>query len=56
MTRANEEVDAIFKKVDLNNNGSVDFSEFLAVHLTANEINSQSNLKAAFQAFDIVFG
>jgi calcium-dependent protein kinase len=49
---ANEEVVKIFAEIDSDNNGFVDFSEFLKASLDGKALNNKQNLKRAFDLFD----
>ena len=48
------EVDQIFQKVDLNGNGTVDYSEFLIANTQYNDLMTNEKLRAAFAMFDLV--
>ena len=47
-------VDEILDKIDINRNGSIDYSEFLMANLSREEALSQTKLREAFALFDIV--
>ncbi len=47
-------VDKIMATVDLNKNGTIDYSEFLMANLNKEELLSQEKLKEAFRLFDKV--
>jgi len=47
-------VDRIMKEIDLNNNGTIDYSEFLMANLKHEDVISQAKLKEAFKIFDKV--
>ena len=51
--RATIEVEQILQRVDINGNGTVDYSEFLAANLKLNELLTNDKLQAAFNLFDI---
>jgi len=51
--RATIEVEHILAQVDMNNNGVVDYSEFLVANLQSNELLTNEKLQAAFNLFDI---
>ena len=51
-SEAKEEVDRIMKEVDSDNNGFIDYSEFLKGSLDSSKVLSIQNLKLAFQMFD----
>jgi len=38
----------------MNNNGTIEYSEFLVANMKFNELLTNEKLKAAFQLFDIV--
>eukprot|EP00357_Protocruzia_adherens_P037149 CAMPEP_0115013246 /NCGR_PEP_ID=MMETSP0216-20121206/25280_1 /TAXON_ID=223996 /ORGANISM="Protocruzia adherens, Strain Boccale" /LENGTH=489 /DNA_ID=CAMNT_0002382581 /DNA_START=173 /DNA_END=1642 /DNA_ORIENTATION=+ len=48
----NAEVDAIFHKIDLNENGVIDYSEFVAAAMDREFIVSEERLQTAFTLFD----
>lgn len=52
---AMNDVDEILKKFDTNQNGNVDFSEFLTANINLGKAVGKDNLKEAFNRFDIVF-
>eukprot|EP00826_Nyctotherus_ovalis_P049525 TRINITY_DN599_c0_g3_i6.p1 TRINITY_DN599_c0_g3~~TRINITY_DN599_c0_g3_i6.p1 ORF type:complete len:550 (-),score=147.22 TRINITY_DN599_c0_g3_i6:103-1752(-) len=45
-------VDKIMNQIDLNNNGTIDYSEFLMANLRHEDITSSEKLKEAFKIFD----
>lgn len=45
-------VEDVMKKIDINNNGTIDFSEFLMANLTKEETLSNDKLREAFKIFD----
>ena len=47
--RANE----IFKEIDFNNDGTINFSEFLTVNIKKEQLLSEDTLERAFKMFDI---
>ena len=49
---AQEEVDRIMKMVDADNNGCIDYSEFVMATLNKKNLLSEGRLKAAFDIFD----
>ena len=51
--RAAIEVEQVLKKVDLNGNGTIDYSEFLAANMQVSELLTNERLQAAFNLFDI---
>jgi len=48
-----EDLDTLIKKIDLNNNGHIDYSEFVSATINRANILSQSKLEAAFNLFDV---
>ncbi len=42
------EIDRIFKLIDMNNSGSMDYSEFLVAAANRNKLIDDSNLRQAF--------
>ena len=48
-----EEIDKIFELVDTNNNGMIDYSEFITSAANLNQLLSEKQLKAAFQSLDL---
>ncbi len=51
---ASEKVDEFINMVDFNNDGAINFSEFVTVMIEKTKILSSEMLKKAFQMFDIV--
>ena len=49
MKKANE----IFEEIDFNNDGSINFSEFLTVNMKKEKICNEELLKQAFKMFDL---
>ena len=49
---AREEVDAIFKEVDLDGNGEIEFSEWVVASIDKNSLITDEKLKMAFGLFD----
>lgn len=47
-------VEDILDKIDLNKNGTIDYSEFLTANLNREDVASKSKLKEAFKLFDKV--
>jgi Ca2+-binding EF-hand superfamily protein len=41
------------EKLDLNNNGNIDYSEFMIAHLNLNKMVEEDKLKEIFNLFDI---
>ena len=48
-----EEVDKIFSIVDTNNNGVIDYTEFITSASNLSQLMSDNQLKAAFKALDL---
>lgn len=48
-----EEIDKIFRIVDHNNNGVIDYTEFITSAANISELISDKQLKAAFKAIDL---
>lgn len=46
------EIEAIFQNIDLNHDGEINYSEFLAVTVDRRKALVQSNLRFAFHHFD----
>ena len=42
----------LYKKIDLNGDGTIQFNEFVLVALHWDELHSQNKLKAAFEMMD----
>lgn len=51
--KAENEAKMIMEKLDFNNNGSIDYSEFLIAHLDAAKFINDDRLKEVFSLFDI---
>ena len=47
-----ETVDAMFKAVDIDGNGSIDYTEFVMATMNERDLVSQQKLRAAFRLFD----
>jgi len=47
-------VENVFSEVDFNNDGTINFSEFITVTLKKEKLFSEEMLKKAFEIFDIV--
>ena len=43
----------IFKEIDFNNDGSINFSEFLTVNIQKEKLLSEETLDRAFKMFDL---
>lgn len=52
--QAKKIVDKIMREIDLNNNGTIDYSEFLMANLKYEDALSNEKLKEAFKLFDKV--
>jgi len=53
--RARAEVEFLLQNADADNNGTIDYTEFLLAAGNKREILSKGNVKRAFDLFDIVF-
>ena len=49
---AKKEVDRIFKSIDVNNTGAIDFSEFLLATMNHKKVLSEERLAQVFKIFD----
>lgn len=49
---ADQMVDEIFEKVDINNDGAIEYTEFLAASIDKESLLSEEKLLAAFKNFD----
>lgn len=47
-------VDTVFSEVDFNNDGTINFSEFITVTIKKEQLLSEEMLKKAFEMFDLV--
>eukprot|EP00915_Cephaloidophora_sp_WS-2016_P003373 GHVH01004513.1.p1 GENE.GHVH01004513.1~~GHVH01004513.1.p1 ORF type:complete len:584 (+),score=81.74 GHVH01004513.1:177-1754(+) len=47
------EVDAVLSKVDFDQNGFIDYSEFISVAMDRSKLFSKDRLRAAFHTFDV---
>ena len=47
------EVVMIMEKLDLNNNGTIDYSEFVIANVDAQKLLQEDKLKEAFDLFDV---
>jgi Ca2+-binding EF-hand superfamily protein len=47
------EAKKLFEKMDFNNNGTIDYSEFLITHLDPAKVINEERLKEVFNMFDI---
>ena len=47
-----EQVDQMFDAVDIDGNGSIDYTEFVMATMNERDLVSQQKLKAAFRLFD----
>jgi len=52
--RARIEVESLMNIADVDNNGTIDYSEFLLAAANKRELISKANVKQAFDLFDIV--
>lgn len=49
---SDDEVEKMFKTVDSDNSGFIDYTEFVVAAMNEDELNSNDFLKAAFKMFD----
>lgn len=49
---AEKEVERIFSQIDVDNNGCIDYSEFVTVTMDKQKLLSKKRLKTAFRLFD----
>ena len=47
-----EQVDALFDSVDIDGNGTIDYTEFVMATMNEKDLISQQKLKAAFRLMD----
>lgn len=47
-----EAVDEMFKQIDIDGNGSIDYTEFVMATMNEKELTSNQRLTAAFKLFD----
>eukprot|EP00826_Nyctotherus_ovalis_P043393 TRINITY_DN4561_c0_g5_i1.p2 TRINITY_DN4561_c0_g5~~TRINITY_DN4561_c0_g5_i1.p2 ORF type:complete len:212 (-),score=41.22 TRINITY_DN4561_c0_g5_i1:218-853(-) len=52
--QAEKLVSRLLRRIDINNNGTIDYSEFLMANLKQDEVTSMEKLKEAFKLFDKV--
>lgn len=52
LEEAKKEAERVMKEVDTDNNGYIDYTEFLKANLDASKVLSSENLKQAFKMFD----
>ncbi len=53
MERAEIEVEEIMEKLDFNDNGNIDYSEFLIAHMDSSVMLQDDKLKEIFNLFDV---
>jgi len=51
-TISDQEANELFAKVDADNNGSVDYSEFVVACMSEKKLLNEKKIKAAFKMFD----
>jgi len=51
-TKAKEDIDQIFKTIDLDGNGTIDYNEFVTATVDKTKLLSKQNLEATFKCFD----
>jgi calcium-dependent protein kinase len=49
---SNQEVDDMFKKVDTDGSGEIDYSEFVVASMSEKDVLSNHKLQQAFKMFD----
>lgn len=49
-----KKVETVFSEVDFNNDGTINFSEFITVTIKKEKLLTEDNLKKAFKMFDRV--
>jgi calcium-dependent protein kinase len=49
-----EEVDKMFKQIDIDNNGTIDYTEFVMATMTEKVMLTNDKLRQAFNMFDKV--
>lgn len=47
-----EEIQRMFREIDVDGNGTIDYSEFLMATMSETQLLSQEKLKQAFKMFD----
>ena len=47
-----EAVDNIFRAVDIDGNGDIDYTEFIMATMNERDLISKKNVRAAFRLFD----
>ena len=52
--KAKEESEWVMKRIDLNQNGMIDYNEFLMANLISENSLTEQRLQKAFQFFDLV--
>ena len=49
---SDEEVDEMFSKVDVDDSGAIDYSEFVVASMNEKNLLSNNKLQSAFKMFD----
>lgn len=49
---SDEEIDEMFSKVDVDNSGAIDYSEFVVASMNEKNLLSNNKLQSAFKMFD----
>ncbi len=49
-----QKIESVFSEIDFNNDGTINFSEFITVTMEKEKLLTEDNLKRAFKMFDIV--
>lgn len=52
ITMSDEEIEKMFSRVDADNSGFIDYSEFVVAAMNEKELTSDAKLQAAFKMFD----
>ena len=54
-TNIEQEVDMIMTNIDINNDGFIDYNEFILSAVDKNKVFNESHLKKIFDIIDLVF-
>jgi calcium-dependent protein kinase len=49
---SDDEIEEIFKKIDVNNNGTIEYTEFISAAMEAEKLLSKHKMARAFKFFD----
>ena len=47
-----KDIDEIFRQIDVDNSGTIDYNEFVMASINQDELTQQKNLKETFNLFD----